>query len=350
MKRKDIWGFIDVETPCVRNNNAQETLVFMAEQCGLGKEVGIKFFQRIESVDNIWGGDRKKIRQDPYYRPGGTLKVILPFLRAMDVTSKDLYDFARRSIKLTPNIKGVLASLDSNFNVRLLSTAYCFFVRAFCDSVDFQPEKAYCTRVDEFDEVPITEHQSEMLKYFMKEIASWPVIRHSEIRGGTISEYQRYYNALTGFIWEFVFNLPVGIFLQNIHPIDQQLKREVMVRLINEKNIQREKTFFVGDSEVDLDCIHLLKENGLTLAFNGTGKVCEKVDLVYAGDDATIIEEVANLFARHGRERTIEHFTPIRQVSHGVIGAVTPQNIGELKEISIRKREEFLGTELGKLT
>ena len=193
MEGKNFWVFLDVETPCVKNNNAQESIVYWAGQCGLGEEVGAKFFQRIDLIDNLWGSGHKKIKQDPFYRPGGTLKIMPIFLKAMGATSKGLYDFARQSIRLTPNIKGVLKSLDDSFNVRLLSTAYCFSIKAFCNLVGFSLEKVYCTRVDEFDKALITKEQAEILKSFMKEVATWPVIRYSEKTGKIIPGHRDYY-------------------------------------------------------------------------------------------------------------------------------------------------------------
>jgi energy-converting hydrogenase A subunit R len=106
---------------------------------------------------------------------------------------------------------------------------------------------------------------------------------------------------------------------------------------------------YVGDSQTDFGCVQLVKETGLSLMFNGKGKVCDESDLMYIGEDARIIEEVADLFAEHGREWVIGYYTPQR-LHDGVIAAVTPQNLEELKEMSSKKRKEFRGVSIGELT
>ena len=349
MKRKDIWVFVDNEGPQTKNDNAQENTVELAKLCGLGEQVGIGFYQRMSVIDDIWG-DFGKVEKDPYYSSGHTLKVILPFFKAMGATYQWLYKFARQSIKIVPNIAGVLHSLDRKYTVRQVSTSYEFFIKAYCDLVKFDLKKSYYTKVPEFDKIPISKEDAEVLKAFMKQIATWPVIIYSERNGETIIGHRDYYNAISGFIWEFVFHLPVGKFLRNVHPVGQQQKREILINNRQKFDIPIENMFYVGDSQTDVGCVQYLKGKGLTMMFNGKGKVCNDSDLMFIGEDARIIEEVADLFAIHGREWTLGHYTPSRRVKHGVIAAVTPQNIEELKEMSVRKRKEFRGVHIGELT
>jgi len=349
MVKNTIWDFFDVEGPQTQNDNAQENTVALAKQCGLGEQVGIEFYKRMSTIDDNWG-DFHKIAKDPPYSSGHTLKVILPFKKAMGANSQWFYEFAKKSIRVVPNIAGVLKNLDSKYNVRLVSTSYDFFIKAFCDLVGFDFEKAFCTRVEKFDEIPITEGEAEILKSFMKEVATWPVIQYDEKTGEVYPSHQKYYDLITGFIWEFVYYLPVGQFLKTVHPVGQQQKREAIIRTVQKFNIPRKKIFFVGDSQTDVGCVQYLQGTGLTMMFNGKGKVCDISDLMYIGEDARAIEEVANLFAQKGREWVIKYFTPYRQSAHGTISAVTPQNLDQLKEMSVKKRKEFRGIHIGELT
>ncbi|MBZ9569427.1 hypothetical protein KJA16_00710 [Patescibacteria group bacterium] len=349
MKKNSIWCFLDNEGPQTLNDNAQENMVVLAKQCGLGEQVGIDFYRRISVVDDIWG-DFHKIAKDPHYSSGHTLKVSLPFFKAMGATYQWLYEFARRSIRTVPNIAGVLRSLDGKYNVRQISTSYDFFIRAYCDLVGFDFTKSVCTKVPVFDEISISEEDAEVLRAFMKEVTKWPIIIYDQKTGKVFPPHERYYSCITGFIWEFVYHLQVGTLLQSVHPIGQQQKREILIRAAQKFNIPREKIFYVGDSQTDVGCVQLLKGEGLTMMFNGKGKVCDESDLMYIGEDARIIEEVAYLFDQHGREWVIGHYTPLRRVKHGLIAAVTPQNLGELKEMSVKKRKEFRGAHIGELT
>lgn len=347
--KNKIWNFLDVEGPQVLNDNAQENTVALAEKSGLGEKIGIEFYKRMSIIDDIWG-DFHKVDKDPFYSSGHTLKVILPFYKAMGATLDWLCQFARESIRIVPNIAGVLKNLDSKYNVRLISTSYDFFIQSFCDLVGFDFRKVFCTRVQRFDQISISQEESEMLKLFMKQVASWPPISYDEKTGDVYPQYQRYYDLITGFVWEFVYYLPVGNFLKTVDPVGQQQKREALIRTAQKFEIPLEKIFFVGDSQTDVQCVQYLKEKGLTMVFNGKGKVCDEADLMYIGEDARAIEEVANLFAKYGRERVIKAYTPYRNIFGGIIAAVTSQNLDELKAMSERKRKEFRGVHIGELT
>lgn len=349
MERKDIWAVFDNEGPQTKNDNAQENTVALAEKCGLGPEVGADFYQRISKIDDIWG-DFHKIAKDPDYSSGHTLKVMLPFFKAMGATSQWLYDFAKKSIKVVPNIAGVVRNLDSKYSVRQISTSYDFFIRAYCDLIGFDFAKSACTKVPVFDGIPISKENAEVLKAFMKTVVNWPVIQYDQKDGEVFPSGRTAYNCMTGFIWEFLYYLPIGSLLQSVHPVGQQQKREVLINIAQKHKIPREKIFYVGDSQTDVGCVQLIKEQGLTMMFNGKGKVCDDSDLMYIGEDARIIEEVVDLFAQHGREWVIGYYTPQRQVHHGIIAAVTPQNLEELKEMSSKKRKEFRGVSIGELT
>jgi energy-converting hydrogenase A subunit R len=204
MERRDYWVFLDNEGPQTKNDNAQENTVELAKRCGLGEQLGIDFYQRISVIDDIWG-DFHKVAKDPHYSSGHTLKVILPFFKAMGATSQWLYEFAKRSIRVVPNISGVIKSLDSRYNVRQVSTSYDFFIKAYCDLVGFDFTKSVCTKVQVFDETPILKEDVEILKAFMKEVARWPIIRYDTRTGEIFAPYDAYYNCITGFIWEFVY-------------------------------------------------------------------------------------------------------------------------------------------------
>jgi len=349
MGRKDIWVVLDNEGPQTKNDNAQENTVALAEQCGLGQEVGTDFYQRISTIDDIWG-DFHRIAKDPSYSSGHTLKVMLPFFKAMGATSQWLYDFARKSIRIVPNIAEVVRSLDSEYNVRQISTSYDFFIKAYCDLIGFDLERSTCTRVPLFDSMPISKEDSEVLKAFMKEVVTWPIIQYDQKTGEAFSSCEHAYNSMTGFIWEFVYYLPVGFLLQLVHPIGQQQKREVLIDIVQKHRISPREILFVGDSQTDVECVQCIKGKGLTMMFNGKGRVCDDSDLMYIGEDARIIGEVADLFAQHGREWVIDCYTPQRQVPGGIIAAVTPRNLEELKEMSSKKRKEFRGVSIGELT
>jgi predicted HAD superfamily phosphohydrolase len=185
----------------------------------------------------------------------------------------------------------------------------------------------------------------------MKKIAKAPIIEYNPKTGKVIEKHQLLYLAFTTFIWEFVYNMPVGTLLREVHPIGQAQKRQALLEIIERFNSPKEKVMYVGDSQTDVQCIQELKRKGLTMMFNGKGRVCDDADIMYIGENAIAIEEVADLFAKVGRQKVIDYYTPPRQTKYGgLLAAVTPDNITKLKEMSVRKRKEFRGIHIGGLT
>lgn len=349
MKEKSIWVLLDNEGPCTLNDNAQENTVALAKECGLGEEVGVNFYKALSNIDDIWG-DFHKIQKDPIYASGHTVKVTLPFYKAMGATSQWLNGFTKKSIRIVPHIAEVIRSLDSKYNVWQISTSYGFFIQAFCELVGFDFKKTYCTSVEKFDEIPISKIESEMLKDFMKEVAKAPIIEYDPKTGEVIPQHQLLYLAFTTFIWEFVYNMPVGELMRTVHPVGQTQKRQAMLEIIEKFDVPKEKVMYVGDSQTDVKCVQDLKGVGLTMMFNGKGKVCDDADIMYIGEDAIAIQVAADLFGNLGRKATIESFEIPREMCGGLLAAVTPENLEKLKEMSVKKRKEFRGVQIGELT
>jgi predicted HAD superfamily phosphohydrolase len=349
-KRDTIWVFVDNEGPCTLNDNAQETMVELTQRCGLGEEVGIKAYKNLSNIDDIWG-DFHKLAKDPTYSSGHTLKVVLPFYKAMGAKIEWLYNFARESLRLVPNIRDVINNLNRKYNLRMISTSYEFFIKAFCDSVNLDFAKVRCTSVERFDEISITDKERVLLLSFLKEIAQMPTIQYDSKTGEVIKEHQPYYERLTGFIWETLYNMPVGEFLKMVKPVGQIQKREVLQEICEKFNVSKNKVMYVGDSQTDVECVRFLKGTGLTVMFNGKGQVCHLSDIMYIGEDARVIEEIADLFAQKGRHEVIGYYSNPRTTKDGgLVATVTKENIKELEQMSIRKRKEFRGVHIGDLT
>lgn len=359
--RKDaIWVFLDNEGPCTLNDNAQESTVALARKYGLGEKVGVLFYKNTSNIDDIWG-DFHRIAKDPDYSSGHTLKVVLPFFKAMGANSQWSYDFANDSLRVVPNIGKVLANLNWKYNLWKISTSYQFFIKAFCDRVNFDFSKVRCTFIERFDEIPITREDSKILLEFMKEVAQMPTIKYDGETGQVIKEHQAYYDRFTEFIWETVYNMPVGELLRIVHPVGQTQKREAVEEICQEFKVPKEKVFYVGDSQTDVQVVEWLRGQGLTMMFNGKGRVCHLSDIAYIGEDARVIEEVADLFTERGRQAVIDYYQ-VKQIpryglkvvrkasSGGILATVTPENAGWIKELSLKKRKEFRGVHIGELT
>lgn len=354
------------------NDNAHETLVAAAKGAGnwypiapsiiivpsekekgmtLGEIIGVRFFQRVSIIDDIWGDFKTIARIDPTYSSGHTLKVILPFLKALRVNYQSMQYFAFQSLRLMPNINKVLPSLVQKYNVRMVSTSYEFFVRAFCQAVGFDFARADCTFVRGFDDITITTKEQQMLLTFMKEVARMPIIEYDGKTGQVKPEHQEHYDRFTDFIWNTVYNMPVGELLRTVHPVGQAQKREAVERIIRKEQIPLGEVMGVGDSQTDAQWVELLAGKGLSLMFNGKGKVFGRADIAYIGENSEAIEEVADRFTKLGRQGVIEYYTPPREArGGGKLAAITPDNVAVLEKESLEKRKQVRGVHIGELT
>lgn len=342
--------FIDNEGPCTLNDNAQENTVALATACGVGKQVGIAFYHNTSNIDDIWG-NYNRVLKDPSYSSGHTLKVVLPFFRAMGATRDGLCQFARDSLRVVPNVGVVLRSLSGRCNVWQISTSYDFFVRAFCDAVGFDFTRVRCTAVPLFDELGLTAQESQLLREFVVEAAAMPEIQY-DLRSGQVAPiHAAHYDRFTQFVWETLWSLDIGELLRSVRPVGQRQKREAVEGICREQAYLLEQTMYVGDSETDVECVRLLQGRGLTMIFNGKGRVFELADIAYIGRDARAIQEVAMRFAQLGREGTIAHYSPEREAGcGGVLATITPGNTRSLHERSVKERQAFRGIAIGSLS
>ena len=348
--KNDIWLFLDNEGPCTLNDNAQENTVALAKACGIGEEVGVNFYRGTSNIDDIWG-DFRRLPKDPSYSSGHTLKVVLPFFKAMGATAAWLEHFAHENLRVVPKIETVLPNLNRKFNVWQISTSYEFFVRAFCNAVGFDFARARCTAVNGFDAIQITDAEIQQLHAFMREAAAMPIIQYDGKTGEVTPEHRGHYDRFTQFVWEVLYGMSVGQLIRTVHPVGQAQKREAVERILSEFGVPRERAMYVGDSQTDVQCVELLQGRGLTMMFNGKGRVCRISDIMYIGEDARAIEEIAHRFAELGRDGVLRYYSPAREAEcGGLLTAVTPENIDEFHDRSVKKRKEFRGIHIGGLT
>ncbi|MEK9134827.1 MAG: hypothetical protein AAB451_00770 [Patescibacteria group bacterium] len=356
VKINGIWVILDLEGPQVINDNAQQIMVALAEKSGLGKEIGERAYARFSGIDDVWG-DCHLIPQDPNYSSGHTLKVVLPFFKAMGADSRWLQDFSSKSLRVVPFVKEALTDLRRGCNVWMISTSYEWFVRAYCHKVGFNFSQTNCTRVTGFDEIPISATETAQLLGFMVSIARKPVVDYYKETGDIVPEHQADYDEFTRFIWDKVYNMPVGRLLRTVHPVGQTQKREVMETVCQRFGIPKRRVMYVGDSQTDVQVVEWLKGEGLTMMFNGKGRVFALSDIAYVGEDARMIAWVANHFAKDGREMTLAGIANLYKMSQGksdsigdIIATITPANRKILEEQSLQKRKQFRGVAIGELS
>ena len=109
------------------------------------------------------------------YSAGGTLKLILPFLKAYDVTDRRMREFSAQNLILIANSKDTLQHVRSIASAFIVSTSYEHYIKALCKALAFPYKNTYCTKLN-IDKYAITQQEKMRLKEIAKEIAQMQMI------------------------------------------------------------------------------------------------------------------------------------------------------------------------------
>lgn len=350
-KQGEIAIFSDVEGPILLGDIAFEITVALAKTAGLGEEIGRKFFKYTSIIDDLWGDFGLLAKIDPTYSAGHTIKVILPFLKAMGANEEWLYEFSRKNIRAVPGAEETLKYLSYYYNVWLISTSYEWYIQALCDLIGFDSSQAHFTSVENFDEITLEEEEKKLLLDSMREVAGMEPLRYNNKTGEIDQQDLGNYQRVTDFIWKTVHNMPVGKLLKTVHPVGQAQKREVAERICKEYNIPPEKVMVIGDSQTDVEIFKFAKPKGFSLAFNAKGTVCDIADVMYIGGSTLAIIEVAKILATQGKEEVFKLCSPCYHTKDGgFLAKVTPEILPTLKEKSLEARKKIRGVEIGELS
>ncbi|MDP1845129.1 MAG: hypothetical protein Q8L09_00090 [Candidatus Moranbacteria bacterium] len=346
---------LDNEGPCTKNDNAFELFVAILMLFGFSEKAAAATFRNLSVIDDIWGDFKKMARLDPTYSAGHTLKVILPFIRALGTKLEWLYEFSKSNILVVPKIDLVIPDLQNRgYEIFQISTSYSFFIEAFCDLVGLDFQQAYCTRIDPklYNGVSTTTRQKNKLLKFLEELSQMPPVKYDHLTGEIAENHQKNYDRITGFIWYTVRNMEVGRLMKEVHPVGQFQKYEALKDIAEIADQPLRRIMYVGDSQTDVEVARYLLNKGLVMMFNGKGhQVCELSDIMYIGQDARAITEVADVFDKSGREGAISFCAPSRQAHFGgKLHVVTSENVKRLEARSENMRKKFRGVHIGSLT
>lgn len=356
MKTEEKWPVVvlDNEGPCTKNDNAFELFVTILMLFGFSEEAAAATFRNLSVIDDIWGDFKKVKRWDKTYSAGHTLKVILPFIRALGVKLEWLYEFSRDHILIVPSINTVIPDLQNRgFGVFQISTSYSFFIQAFCNLVGLDLRRAYCTQIDPnlYNGVSATARQKNKLLKFLEELSWMPEIEYNHETGEIDAQHQKNYILITSFIWCHVRKMEVGRLMKEVYPIGQFQKYEAFRNIKKITGQPLERMMYVGDSQTDVEVARYLRGQGLVMMFNGKGQVCQFSDVMYVGQDARAITEIADVFHEDGREGAVKYCKPSRKAMFdGDLYAVTPENVKRLEAMSVEMRKQFRGVHIGALT
>ncbi len=363
MKKEAKRVFIsDCEGPISKNDNAFELATHFIPE-------GNKLFALISKYDDVLADVLKR----PGYKAGDTLKLILPFLKAYDVTDRKMLEFSQQNILLIPYVKKALMYIRSFMPTFIVSTSYEHFIRALCNAIEFPYENTYCTRL-RLDKYTLTESEKDKLRKLSREIADLPMIKIPE-NAKTLEDFSEIHQAtirrLDEIFWKELTIMEIGEILNEVNPVGGREKASAVNEIVDKQEMDLADVMYVGDSITDAEAFRLVRrKGGLTISFNGNWYAVREAEVAVLAENAAAIAVLAQIFHDFGKEKVlwlaenwnlnnIQQFNiPLRFVEQLIfahpqglpkIKIVKSQNMEEIAKESSNFRKKVRGEVIGKL-
>ena len=287
----------DCEGPISKNDNAFEiTSRFVPN--------GDKLFTVISRYDDVLAD----VLRRPGYNAGYTLKLVLPFLKAYDVTDRKMREFSAQSLVLIPNVKDTLQYVQDIAHAFIISTSYEHYIKALCQALNFPCENTYCTKLS-IDKYDITGEEKTRLKELAREVSQMPII---EIPSGVKclndfpEEYGKTIQQLDEIFWKKIANMKSGKIFHEVNTVGGAEKADATRSVAEQVSIDLSNVMYVGDSITDVETFKLVKENeGLAISFNGNQYAIRNAEIAVLSENSIVTAIIADVFCRFGKQETL---------------------------------------------
>jgi energy-converting hydrogenase A subunit R len=288
----------DCEGPISKNDNAFEVASQFIPN-------GNRLFSVISRYDDVLA----EVLKRPSYKAGCTLKLILPFLKAYDLTDQKMQEFSANSLVLISNVKDMLQHVRSIAYAFVVSTSYEHYIRALCQALDFPFRNTYCTKVS-IDKYHITKQERNRLKELAAEIAQMQMIAIPP-NAKSMEEFshddQRTIHRLDEIFWEKIANMESGRAYSEVNPMGGGEKAEAIEDVVRKLKVSLADAMYVGDSITDKEAFRLVRENrGLAVSFNGNQYAVNSAEIAVLSENSISTAIIADIFCRFGKEQALE--------------------------------------------
>jgi energy-converting hydrogenase A subunit R len=239
------------------------------------------------------------------YKAGDTLKLILPFLKAYDVTNQKMVDFSAKDILLVAGARGTMQFVMKMIPSFIVSTSYEHYISALCMAIGFPWENTYSTKVN-LDKYSIKPEEKETLKQIAQEIAKMPII---EIPENTKSldafrlKDQAIIRRLDEIFWHEIPKMSLSRIIDEVNPVGGREKAAAVQEIVTKRGCGVDCVLYVGDSITDVECFRLVRNGGgLAVSFNGNEYAVREAEIAVMSENTVITSILADVFSRLGKD------------------------------------------------
>lgn len=267
----------DCEGPISINDNAFELAGHFIED-------GEKFFTIVSNYDDILVENKRE-----GYNAGGTLKLIVPFLKAYGATNENIIEFSARNVHLVLGAKEMLSFVNSIMPSFIVSTSYKQYIQSLCDLTGFPFENTYFTSLNLVDEYSVSGEEKQKLMEFRKIIIENPD-----------------FEILDKIFHDEILKLSLYEIMKNVNPVGGEGKKKAALDIVNKYGFKESDIMYVGDSITDVEPLKFVKEHGgLAISFNGNEYAIRSAEIAVMADNTVIISIIADLFNKFGKVEVI---------------------------------------------
>jgi energy-converting hydrogenase A subunit R len=287
----------DCEGPISKNDNAFELTSYFVPD-------GDRLFTVVSRYDDVLA----EVVRKTGYEAGGTLKLVLPFLKAYGVRDEKMREFSAEHLVCIPGIKDALRHVRGLAPAFIVSASYEHYLRALCEVLNFPFENTYCTRVC-LDKYGIREKEKEELKQIAREIARMPVFEFpsdAESLDDLPREDQETVRRLDEIFWKRIAEMEIGRIYCEVNPEGGGEKAEAIKDIVDRLGVAVADVMYVGDSITDDEAFRLVeRKGGLTVSFNGNQYAVRNAEIAVLSENGIVTAVIADVFLRFGKSEAL---------------------------------------------
>ena len=336
----DKFYVTDCEGPLSINDNAYEISDYFIQEGG-------KFFSILSNYD-----DMLVERKTENYLAGSTLKLILPFFKAVGLTEQDLIDFSEDNIFMVKGAYSMIKYVQDIMPFYIVSTSYNQYIKALCEKTGFIYENTYSTQL-ELDKYDLSDEEQELLISIQENIlldSSFDNINH--------------------LFTDVISKMEINKLINSVVPVGGIGKRDAILDIIDKNSYEPYNLMYSGDSITDCEALEYAKDNkGISISFNGNIHSIKSASISITSTNNLILAVIADIFKNKGNDAVYDFISSYNEnpletifstsvdkevkqdllLTKPSIDIITEDNAEQLNEKSKIVRNKVRGTNIGNL-
>ena len=313
MKKK--FYVTDCEGPLSINDNAYEISDYFIPEGG-------EFFSILSKYD-----DYLVEKNTEGYLAGSTLKLILPFFKAYNLTEQDLIEFSEDNINMIDGAYKMISYVQDMMPFYIVSTSYNQYIEALSTKTGFSYENTYSTQL-ELDKYELESTEQEYLLNLHENI---------------LFDYS--FENIDNIFNNIISKMKIRKLMDSVKPVGGIGKKEAILDIIEKNEYEAANLMYTGDSITDCEALEYAKDNqGISISFNGNIHSISSAAISVTATNNLILAVIAEIFKNKSTEGVYDFIAHYEENPlDAVIGNTKDKNIAQ--EILLNKASIDIITE-----